>query len=173
MFNLSQSDIERFWSFVDRKGPDDCWLWMGGGNPKRYGHFSIGPRETAITALAHRISYFLAYGVTNLQVLHRCDTPRCVNPAHLFEGTQKVNRVDCKQKDRTAKGTEHGKHVYTEDEVLEAVRLYYSGHRICDIASRLRMTQGAVWNIVNGKSWAWLTGVTSCTSKAMLLKSRV
>lgn len=159
MFNLSQSDIERFWSFVNHKGQDDCWLWMGGGNPKRYGNFSIGPRETAITVLAHRVAYFLAYGPTDLQVLHRCDIPRCVNPAHLFEGTQKINRVDCQQKGRTAKGTKHGTNVYTEEEVLEVVRLYRRGLRICDVAAQLQMTQGAVWNIVNGKSWAWLTGV--------------
>jgi len=88
--NLSKTDIERFWTFVDRKGPDDCWLWTGGGNPKRYGHFSIGPRAITITALAHRVSYFLAYGATDLQVLHHCDVPRCVNPAHLLLAHKKL-----------------------------------------------------------------------------------
>jgi len=159
MFNLSESDVKRFWAFVDRKGSNDCWLWMGGGDPVRYGCFSIGPRKAAITASAHRVAYFLAYGPTELQVLHTCDIPRCVNPAHLFEGTQKDNRIDCKQKDRVSKGEAHGANVYTETEVLRAVELYNQGHRVSDIASQLGMTMGGTWNIVHGKCWSWLTGV--------------
>lgn len=159
MFDLSKADVERFWTFVDCKGPDDCWLWTGGGNPRRYGHFSIGPRVTAITALAHRVSYFLAYGATDLQVLHRCDVPRCVNPAHLFAGTQKVNRVDCKKKNRVSKGEAHGKSVHTEAEVLRVVDLYNKGYRVSDIAAQMGLTAGAVWNIAHGKCWSWLTGV--------------
>ncbi len=92
---LNRGDIKRFWNFVEKKGLDDCWIWKGGGPNNRYGNFSVGPRKSAKTYLAYRVSYFLAYGPISLQVCHHCDVTRCVNPLHLFEGTQKDNRVDC------------------------------------------------------------------------------
>jgi len=161
MMTLTESDIQRFWSFVERTGPGDCWLWRGGGPRNRYGNFSVGPRALSKTHLAHRISYQLAYGPTNLQVCHSCDNPRCVNPAHLFAGTQKDNRLDCKRKNRTAKGQQHGRVVLTENEVTRIVELNRRGHSAAEIARRLLRKPTTVYNVVKGKSWSWFTGYTS------------
>jgi len=158
MIKLTQADVQRFWSFVDRKGPADCWLWQGGGPRNPYGNFSIGPRGLAKTYLAHRVSYQLAYGPTHLHVCHSCDNPRCVNPQHLFAGTQRDNRQDCKRKNRTARGRQHGKVVLTEHEVKQIVGLDNRGHTSGEIARELRRKPTTVYNVIKGLSWSWLTG---------------
>ena len=86
---------ERFWSKVDRSG--ECWLWTAA---KVQGYGSFDGRR------AHRVAWELAYGPIpkgvgyhGTCVLHRCDTPACVNPAHLRLGTQADNMAD-----RDAKG---------------------------------------------------------------------
>jgi hypothetical protein len=155
---LSAKDIERFWTFVDKRGPDDCWLWQGGGPNNRYGNFSMGPRESCKTLLAHRVSYALAYGETSKQVCHQCDVTRCVNPAHLFAGTQKDNRVDCKQKGRTARGEQHGRRVLSEKEVLRIIDLDNQRMSVPSIAQKLGRAETTVRHVVAGRTWSWLTG---------------
>lgn len=160
MIKLSKSDIKRFWAFVDKKGPDDCWIWGGGGPNNRYGNFSVGSRQNAKTLLAHRVSYFLTYGETDLQVCHKCDVPRCVNPLHLFAGTQKDNRVDCKNKERTARGCEHGKSVLNEETVFKIIDLYQTNKSISSIAHQLGRAETTVRHVIDGRTWSWLTGLT-------------
>lgn len=89
-----------FWARVDKTS--SCWLWRGPTNG-RYGR--IGRRT-----YAHRASYELAYGqIPRGQfVLHRCDTPLCVRPDHLFLGSAKENSEDAKEKGRVASGDRHG-----------------------------------------------------------------
>ena len=158
---LSEKDIRRFWSFVDKRGPHECWPWRGGGPNNPYGNFSVGPRESAKTYLAHRVSYYLEYGVTDLHVCHKCDVPRCVNPAHLFAGTQQDNRIDCVKKGRVARGQQHGKSVLDEDTVLQIVGLSNAGLTCRQIAERIGHRESTVWNVVQGHTWSWLTGITS------------
>jgi len=67
--------------------------------------------------MAHRFSWTLLVGKIpdGLNVLHRCDNPRCCNPAHLFLGTQLDNRRDCRDKGRTAKGSRNGVHRFLNE----------------------------------------------------------
>lgn len=101
--------VAKFWEKVDRRGPDECWLWKGNTNKSGYGrHY----RNKTEFYAAHRFSYELHHGPIKghvagdpereVCVLHRCDTPRCVNPAHLFLGSDKDNIHDCIAKGRTA-----------------------------------------------------------------------
>lgn len=93
---LSDSDKERFWSMVC-KG-DDCWIWTGATGGRGYGRFALNGRLES----PHVISYILANGQLEpgMWVLHRCDNPSCVNPAHLFPGTNSDNMKDAYQKGR-------------------------------------------------------------------------
>src|SRR4051794_40427406 len=84
-----------FWHSIDKSaGPDACWLWRGNRTPGGYGNVSDGVagRRTS----AHRHAYQLHYQVDpgRLGVLHKCDTPACANPAHLWLGTQADNMHD-------------------------------------------------------------------------------
>jgi hypothetical protein len=89
----------RFMAKVNKT--ETCWLWTGGiivrGYP--YGLFRV---DRSPMKLAHRVSYELHKGEIpdGLNVLHTCDNPRCVNPEHLFVGTQKENIQDMNRKGR-------------------------------------------------------------------------
>ena len=75
-----------------------CWLWQGKGRVKAYGKLTLNKT----TWLAHRAAYFLFTGSIpkGVFVLHRCDRPLCINPKHLFLGTQRDNMNDARTKGR-------------------------------------------------------------------------
>ena len=83
-----------------------CWLWAGSLCRNGYGSFGMPGGSTA----AHRASWTLHYGPIpdGMSVLHRCDTRGCVNPTHLFLGTQADNMADMRRKGREARGDRHG-----------------------------------------------------------------
>lgn len=83
---------ERFWEKVDRRGPDECWMWTASRRALGYGQIRIGGKSRK----AHRVAYELANGPipAGMAVLHGCDNPPCVNPAHLRAGTMTDNVRD-------------------------------------------------------------------------------
>jgi hypothetical protein len=89
---------ERFWKKVNKT--EDCWLWLG--HLQRYGRFKPQGIRNSPQVLAHRYSYELHFGPIpiGMNVLHKCDNPACVNPDHLFLGTQKDNVIDMMNKGR-------------------------------------------------------------------------
>lgn len=91
---------ERFWERVNKT--DGCWLWKGAVGSHGYGTVFIQKRPNIVNELAHRVSWKLNVSEipTGMQILHKCDVRRCVNPDHLFLGTQKDNIQDCKRKGR-------------------------------------------------------------------------
>lgn len=80
-----------------------CWLWLGGWSPDGYG--LMGGRSKTGHKLAHRYSYSVHIGPipNGMLVMHKCDTPACINPSHLQVGTNADNVRDRDQKGRTNK----------------------------------------------------------------------
>lgn len=119
---LSEKDIKRFWSNVDIKSENECWIWTAGKDSHGYGRISISFDKKKSHVLAHRISYFLHYEVDpgELCVLHKCDVPNCVRFDHLFLGTLDDNNKDRKNKGRSAslKGSENGNAKLTEEQII-------------------------------------------------------
>lgn len=106
---------ERLWAKVQKT--DACWLWTGARiksnsrlSPYGYGTICLGTRPNG-KGLAHRVAWTLVVGPIpkGLLVLHKCDNPPCVNPDHLFLGTQKDNVEDCAKKGRRNQAR-HGRH---------------------------------------------------------------
>ena len=143
---------ERFWAFVDKS--DGCWLWNGSLNNKGYGE--IGGDAGGPNVLAHRASWKIHFGElpNNVGVLHRCDNPRCVNPSHLFLGTQKVNMLDCKAKGRTTLGERNRHAKLTNENILEIRSMADAGMLQTEIARLFNISASTISMIVNKKHWS-------------------
>ena len=124
-----------------------CWLWIGSWNWMNYGNF----RHRKRSQLAHRISWEIYKGPIpeGLFVLHKCDVPSCVNPDHLFLGTQVDNIRDAVRKCRFVVGEKNGQSKLTENQAKEikkdkrknsiiAKEYMISPSTICDIQHQRR-----------------------------------
>jgi hypothetical protein len=103
--NRARVLVDKFWDNVQRDA-GECWNWTGWENGSGYG--KIWHRGRAL--YAHRVSLELA-GIeipTGSEVLHSCDNPRCVNPAHLRLGSHLDNMRDMASKGRGRKAVAHG-----------------------------------------------------------------
>ena len=116
---------QRFWDKINKT--DSCWIWSA-STTRGYGRLMI---KKNVTIAAHRYSAMLHFGMfdSRLLVLHKCDNPACVNPEHLFLGTEKDNMVDMVSKGRSfgQKKThcKHG-HEYTKNNTI-----MHNGGREC------------------------------------------
>lgn len=118
---LTEAD---FWLRINRT--DTCWLWTGNKLPHGYGLFGGKTSHR----YAHRYSYAKFKGPIpdGMFVCHQCDEPSCVNPDHLFLGTQKTNMEDCSKKDRT-------RALLSTQDVIDARSYLAQGCKQTDIAT--------------------------------------
>lgn len=142
----------RFLEKIHRTG--NCWLWMGSKGQDGYGHLTVDATKT----YAHRAAYELFVGPipTGKWVLHHCDNPSCVNPDHLFLGTNADNQRDSEAKGRGRGGERNKQHKLTLGQVQEIRGLYQRGS--CEFgASALGRRYGVgtteVCNIVHARTW--------------------
>lgn len=132
-----------------------CWLWDGAQLPRGYGILGKGRRGKGYY-YAHRLSYQLHRGEVpdGLSVLHRCDVPSCVNPDHLFLGTQKTNMEDKKAKLRHRPGEQHPNAILTYGEVYRIRAEYASGRiSLSKLGGKHGLTMQHVHDIVQWKIW--------------------
>lgn len=140
----------------------DCWIWIGGKVKVGYG---IMRNEDGNKELAHRVSYrlFISDFDADLRVLHRCDNPACVNPKHLFLGTQSDNMKDMWNKQRhptvnmgrpssTMKGENNVKAKLTRDDIL-FIRNHSHEYRQDELAKMFGVKSPAIWKIIHNYNW--------------------
>jgi hypothetical protein len=172
---LKPKDIERFWAKVERRGPDDCWLWLGGKStcntqytPMTYGAF----RQMR----AHRVAWQIANGREPLPfhvICHRCDVPLCCNPAHLFEGTRADNQRDMQLKQRSGiLGEKNPKAKVTVEQVLE-IRAMDATVSNVELAARYGVDDSTIYSARVGRKWKNLPGAKPLGFRKKLTRLQV
>lgn len=143
----------RFWSKVET-GPG-CWMWIGSLDKKGYGRFMHDGR----CALAHRVSYYLAYGGIpgGLHVLHTCDNPGCVNPDHLWLGTNLDNVLDSSKKKRRHtprnQGGSNPSSKVSEKDIEEIKDRLSQGFTQVEVAQEYGLSKASLSRIANNQAW--------------------
>lgn len=169
----------RFWSRVDKSGgPNACWPWMGSTDRRGYGKIGQGMR-TGKDLLAHRVVWALTIGPipNDMLVCHRCDNPPCVNPIHLFLGTNADNMRDCAKKGRNVaqahpeklpRGDQNGARLHIErmprgekngfakltTTIVRSIRTDGADLSQRAIARKYAISQACVWKILHRETWA-------------------
>ena len=140
---------------VERDPTTGCWLWTGSLASNGYGRASIWNHRW----LAHRCSYdaFIGPIQGDLFVCHRCDTPACVNPQHLFLGVAQDNSADMVSKGRVSrpKGERNTQAKLTESDVRD-IKRRLGREPAVQIANDYGVAPQTVASIKSGKSWGWL-----------------
>lgn len=144
-----RSEIERFREKWIPHPVTRCWIWTAAASTLGYGRFADGSRKTW---LATRMSWKLYNGELpdELGVLHKCDNPRCVNPEHLFLGSQQDNADDMKRKDRQSRGEHRHNAKLTWKQVRE---IRSSSDPAKEIAPKFGVSKATVWMIRSNKIW--------------------
>jgi hypothetical protein len=147
----SVSPKRRIWLCSEADPETGCWIWQKGKDKDGYGQFSFKNRNYK----AHRVAYRLYVGPIpkGMQVLHKCDNTSCVNPKHLFLGTNDDNTVDMVQKDRQAKGEDSARAKLTEDQVREIKKRLAGPETATNIARDYPVSRKAVSLIKIGINW--------------------
>lgn len=130
-----------------------CWLWDGAKNNQGYGVMNVGAHRVQT---AHRLAWEIARGpIPEGQcVLHRCDNPSCINPAHLFLGTQKDNAEDREQKGRSPLGEARPNSKLTVAAVAEIRRIAAEGGMsLRGLGRRYGVCLATIRQVLTGRTW--------------------
>lgn len=148
-----------FCRFTDKRGPDECWPWMGARNPKGYGRIYYIKKSI----VAHRAAWMIQNSgdliPKGLFVLHKCDNPWCVNYKHLFLGTAADNTKDMmlKKRHKTSNNSYFGSKVFqatiNESIALEIKQKIKQKLTCPEIAKSLNINKHIVYDIKRNKTW--------------------
>jgi len=148
---IDKGTLDRYWEKVNVKGPDDCWEWMAGIRGFGYGRFWFKRKCVP----AHRFSWELRNGgiPEGMLVCHSCDNPSCVNPEHLFLGTQSDNIQDALKKDRMSNGERNGFSKLIDEQVLSIRREYKEGKSQAELTRKHGVSKSTIHFVVTRKTW--------------------
>jgi hypothetical protein len=148
------SDIRRFMDKVSPEPNSGCWLWAGDALTSGYGVVWISdiPRQRA---LAHRVSYEHHKGPIpdSMFVCHKCDVPACVNPDHLFLGTNAENTNDKVAKGRQMKGQNVPSSKLTDEIVKDIRASVANGSTQKQMCDKYGIAPGTMSFVINRKTW--------------------
>ena len=159
---LDQKMLSDFWDRVAVRSDDDCWIWTGATQGGGYGALSRGSRANRRTWIASRVSYTIHFGQIphGMLVCHRCDVVACVNPKHLFLGTDADNQRDAISKGRWSpacmnrpKGSQVGAAKLTEQAVADIRVRVASGVSQKSLAVEYGVSRSAICMAVGNKTW--------------------
>ena len=144
------SQLQRFESKVSPEPNCGCWLWTGRTNDDGYGRVTILKKVFP----AHRMAWTFYRGVIpdEVHVLHRCDVRTCVNPDHLWLGSQtdNIRDMDIKNRRRPASGIENGKSKFTVSEVLNIRSKRLSAR---EFATLYHVDRSTIYRVWRGVTW--------------------
>lgn len=160
VMDMTPLEQRRYWRHVDKTA--DCWVWNGYRVPDGYGRVMLRRKIW----MAHRLSWAMARGPIpdGLTVCHRCDNPPCVNPDHLFLGTNADNNADAHAKGRRAyqrgtfrpnglRGETHPHAKLSEDQVREIRLARAVGEDALALSGRYGVSRNQIYLIERRKSW--------------------
>ncbi len=136
-----------------------CWEWTG-ATRNGYGRIITGSRKdgTRRNESAHRLSYIVSVGEIppGMEVCHKCDNPRCINPEHLFLGTKQDNMKDREEKGRNVifTGEEQPRSKLTKKAVKDARWEHvFKGTSFQRLANRYGVSKKTMQNAIKGITW--------------------
>lgn len=135
---------------------NNCWIWKKHLNHCGYGTITHNNKKY----LSHRLSYLIFKGKIpkDLYVLHTCDNPPCVNPDHLWTGSQFDNMLDMKQKNRSSKGLiragqNNPKSKLKNKDINVIKDLYKNGTKVKEISKMFNVYWTTIYKILNNETW--------------------
>ena len=132
--------------------PNGCVLWSGAKDKDGYGKFQLNHGGRQRHVRAHRFAFFMATGRWPKGLaLHSCDTPACVNPGHLRDGTQSENLIQCAVRKRRTSIR------LTVDLVREVRRRHQGGESVTAIARALSVPRETLFSVVHRRTWRHVT----------------
>lgn len=140
--------MPRFWAKVNKTV--GCWLWTGSKTSRGYGDLTVMKRHV----LAHRFSYEVKYGPVpaGMHVLHKCDTPLCVRPSHLFPGTDADNMLD-----KARKGRNTGSLTLDQVREIKAALKDWTYGLSAKLANKYGVTLTTIGAIKSGRNYGHVT----------------
>jgi HNH endonuclease len=137
---------------IERITESGCWIWMRAVDEDGYGRIKVKNSNRG----AHKRSYeeFVGPVPDGIFVCHRCDIPSCVNPHHLFLGTNRENLEDRDRKGRQARRESHGNSKLSNQLASEIRKLRSEGASLKDLSREFGLRVATVCMVAKGRIWS-------------------
>ena len=162
---MTKTFEERFWEKVRVIEPEECWNWQA-YVCRSTGYGRIGRNGSVMGA--HRAAYTIVHGEIpkGMEVMHKCDNRRCVNPNHLQLGTHADNLKDMADKNRASSGERVWSTSLVDGDILAIRHRRASGEKTLDLADEYGVSRQQMDGICRGKFWSHIGG--PLTARAMI-----